>query len=78
MTCEHFLDLMAEYLAGAVAPDEFEAHLVECGWCLDYLHSYVETVRLTKAVRAGDAPASPDAVENLVKYILAARPPSGL
>jgi hypothetical protein len=74
MTCEHFVALIDDYLDGALPAAEFEAHLAECPWCVDFLHSYVQTLRLAKATRGDGPPGSDEALEGLVRIILAARP----
>ena len=77
MTCRELADFIADYLAGELPADVnagFEHHLDLCENCRRYLTSYEETVKLGKrAFDDDDAMLPPDAPEELVKAILAAR-----
>jgi anti-sigma factor RsiW len=76
VNCRTFIEFLMEYLNGELPPAqraEFEAHLAECPWCVAYLQTYQEAIRLGKAVLA-DEEAVPEAVpEELIQAILAAR-----
>jgi anti-sigma factor RsiW len=78
MTCRTFIEFLTEYLEGELSPAEkaeFEAHLAECPWCVAYLRTYQETVRLGKAALAEpETPVPPEVPEELIQAILAARP----
>jgi anti-sigma factor RsiW len=40
LTCQEFVELVTEYVEGALPPAErarFEAHLTDCDYCVDYL-----------------------------------------
>lgn len=59
LTCRELVELVTDYLEGALNPDaerEFVAHLAECGDCLRYLAQIQQTVRLLATLEA-----SPDA-----------------
>jgi anti-sigma factor RsiW len=77
MTCREFIDFLMEFLNGELTPEQcaqFEAHLAECPDCVNYLHSYEETVRLGRAAFDElDAPLPEGIPEDLVQAILAAR-----
>lgn len=79
MTCREFADFMADYLSSELPIDtrqQFDHHLSLCINCQRYLTSYRETVALGKRAFADeDAALPPDVPEQLVKAILAARPP---
>ena len=77
MNCRTLIEFLMDYLNGEL-PDaqraEFEAHLAECPWCVAYLQTYQETVRLGKVVLTdADAPAQEEVPEELIQAILAAR-----
>ena len=77
LTCREMVDFIADYLDGSLAPhrrDIFDAHLRQCPDCVAYLGSYAATVQLAKGCEP-DAPVPPDVPEDLVRAILAARPP---
>lgn len=75
MNCRTFIEFMLEYFADALSPEEraaFEAHLGECPECVAYLQQYEQTVKLGKAACCHEDEPIP---EDLVRAILAARPP---
>ena len=82
MTCHEFIDFLDDYLDGSLSLDQrtrFDEHLAECPDCQSYLESYQRTIRLGKAALAdGDEPVAPDVPEDLVRAILAARPPGAV
>ena len=52
----------------------FEEHLAACPDCVNYLDSYRQTVRLTKAVcRCPEGPVPEEVPEALIRAILAAQ-----
>jgi len=79
MTCREFVDFIADYLAGELAPDErasFEGHLAVCPACVTYLKDYRATLRLGRiAFDDPDASVTDRVPQGLVKAILAARKP---
>jgi anti-sigma factor RsiW len=78
VNCRTLIEFLMAYLDGEL-PDaeraQFEAHLAECPWCVAYLKTYQETVRLGKAVLT--EPEAPPPPEELVRAVLAARALSG-
>jgi anti-sigma factor RsiW len=77
MTCREFIDFLMEFLNGELTPEQsaqFEAHLAECPDCVNYLHSYEDTVRLGRAAFDKlDAPLPEGIPDDLVQAILLAR-----
>ena len=67
MTCQELVELVTDYLEGALAPEEavqFEAHLAACPGC----ESHLEQVRATIAVtRASGGGVEPGAVSPLLE-----------
>lgn len=61
LTCRELVDLVTDYLEGALPPRDrldFERHLVWCSFCRDYLDQMRTTIALTG--RPDDAePPSP-------------------
>jgi anti-sigma factor RsiW len=48
LSCQEFVELVTDYLEGALPPAEarrFAAHLTDCGYCLDYLEQMRLTIR---------------------------------
>ena len=77
MTCRECAEFLADYVAGALAPDElavFERHLKACPNCEEYMTQYRFTITAGRAACA-DPAAVPDIPEALIRAILAARPP---
>ena len=67
MVCQELVELVTEYLEGALAPGElarFEQHLSGCGNCTRYLEQFRETIALTGALRDDDL--SPEARDALL------------
>jgi anti-sigma factor RsiW len=53
MTCQELVELVTDYLEGALPPGErerFEAHLAECEGCANYVTQMRTTVRLVGAL----------------------------
>jgi anti-sigma factor RsiW len=77
MTCRDFIEFLLEYLSGGLSADEhaiLDAHLAECPWCVAYLKTYQETVKLGTAAFAQLDESVPEEVpEELVQAILATR-----
>jgi len=79
VTCREFAEFVADYVSGELLPEataRFEHHLTVCPNCVAYLSNYRHTVALGRRAFADDAADLPDEVpEDLVKAILASRPP---
>jgi anti-sigma factor RsiW len=76
LTCRELIDFLAAYLDGELPREAcvaFEAHLLLCPNCVDYLASYCETIRLGKQACEPDAELPADVPRELVDGILAAR-----
>jgi predicted anti-sigma-YlaC factor YlaD len=73
--CREFVELVTEYLDGALPPatvDLVEEHLVMCDWCRDYLDQFEAT---TGAVAPAEAEPPPAAMlEAILGAVRAARP----
>ena len=57
MTCQELVELVTDYLEGALPPAEnrrFEEHIAVCDGCARYLEQIRETVRLTGTLTTGD------------------------
>ena len=68
LSCEQFVELVTEYLEGALDPDatqRFEDHLDLCPGCVTYLDQIKETIRQAGRVRPDDL--SPAAREHLLE-----------
>jgi anti-sigma factor RsiW len=65
LTCAELVELVTEYLEGALSPtdgERFEQHLGACDGCTAYVEQFRETIRLTGVLREDDlAPAARDA-----------------
>jgi anti-sigma factor RsiW len=79
--CRDFVEFLDDYLSGRLSGqtlDEFNNHLAGCPPCVAYMQTYVESVRLGRAVLEKTAEAVPaDVPEKLVQAILAARERGG-
>ena len=77
ITCRQFIEFLDEYLAGtqpAHVRATFEKHLAMCPYCVDYLRTYQEAMKLGRGVFADDASPVPDEVpEDLIHAVLEAR-----
>ena len=66
MTCQELVELVTDYLLGALAPGEcerFEAHLEECEGCRIYVDQMRRTVSAVGALREDDVePEARDAL----------------
>jgi anti-sigma factor (TIGR02949 family) len=59
LTCREVLDMLTEYLDGALAPMDHArvaAHLEECEACTRYLEQFAATIELTAALREDAVP----------------------
>jgi anti-sigma factor RsiW len=68
MTCEHFVELVTEYLEDAMDADtrqRFEEHLALCPGCVTYLDQIKETVRQAGHLHPEDL--SPAARDHLLR-----------
>jgi anti-sigma factor RsiW len=57
LTCQEFVELVTEYLEGALPPEErlrFERHLAICPGCVTYVAQFRETIAVTGALREED------------------------
>jgi anti-sigma factor RsiW len=57
LTCAELVELVTDYLDGALPPEElerFEEHLVYCGPCTTHLDQMRETIRATGLLREQD------------------------
>ena len=60
LACREFVELVTDYLEGALAPERqaiFEAHMRECEGCLRYLEQIRVTIRLLSAFSHPAPPA---------------------
>jgi len=67
LTCQELVELVTDYLEGALAPAErarFEDHLAECEGCANYLDQMRRTVAVVGAL--GEDHVEPDAREALL------------
>lgn len=75
MNCQEMVEFLMDYFDDELSGGEkrkFDEHLEVCPDCVDYLHSYGETVRLGKMCGQDNEPP-PDMPEELVSAILATR-----
>jgi anti-sigma factor RsiW len=67
LRCEQLVELVTDYLEGALDPQEcehIERHLVYCRGCAAYLDQMRKTIRLTGRLRADDM--SPEMMDSLL------------
>ena len=64
LTCQELVELVTDYLEGALPEAEverFESHLAICPGCSTYVEQFRETIRLTGRLRGDDLePAARD------------------
>ncbi|MEJ2130663.1 MAG: zf-HC2 domain-containing protein [Gammaproteobacteria bacterium] len=77
LTCKEFIEFIGEWYDGELpdsSREEFAAHLAKCPYCVDYLKSYEQTMKLGKAAFApSDDEVPPDVPADLVRAILSAK-----
>jgi anti-sigma factor RsiW len=79
VTCQEIIEFLMAYVDGELPPEQaavFAQHLADCPVCLEFLHSYRQTVQLSKqALSPGASPANdcPPVPEDLIRAIVAAR-----
>ena len=76
MTCKEAIGFLGDYHDGALPWRErlvFHWHLAFCRHCRQYLSSYAETVRQTRALRSDVDIETQDVPAELLRAILAAR-----
>jgi anti-sigma factor RsiW len=77
LTCREIADFLADYLSGELPVDQaarFERHLALCPACVDYIRSYKDTIRFSRAAfDEMTTEESTNVPEDLVQAILAAR-----
>jgi predicted anti-sigma-YlaC factor YlaD len=59
ITCREIVELVSDYLEGALSPEEheaFEMHLSYCDGCVNYLDQMRETIRITGELREDSLP----------------------
>ena len=59
LTCLEVLDLLTEYLEGALAPEDcarVAAHLAECEGCARFLEQLTSTIEVTATLREDEVP----------------------
>jgi hypothetical protein len=59
LTCKEIVELVGDYLAGVMPPDDrvvFEQHVHACTWCLTYLDQMRSTQALTGTLREEAVP----------------------
>jgi predicted anti-sigma-YlaC factor YlaD len=60
MSCQELVELVNEYLEGALPPEDkarFEAHLDECEGCLNYLNQMRKTIELVGRLTEESVPS---------------------
>jgi len=60
MSCQELVELVNDYLEGALEPDDrarFEDHLDECEGCLNYLNQVRKTIELVGRLTEESVPA---------------------
>ncbi|MCI0409901.1 MAG: zf-HC2 domain-containing protein [Acidobacteria bacterium] len=73
MTCREFIEFLMQYLLGEVDREKFDAHLAVCSSCVNYLKTYQQTVKVSKAALADLDESLPKPPEELIRAILASR-----
>jgi anti-sigma factor RsiW len=70
ITCEQVIALLIDYVAGDLNPATtlvVEQHLQNCPDCVAFLHTYRESIRLTRTLRYEDIP---EELQNRVHALL--------
>jgi anti-sigma factor RsiW len=77
LSCEEFVEFLDDYLSGRLSREvlaRFNAHLAGCPSCVAYTKTYQQAVRLGQSAwLCPDETVPPEAPEDLVRAILAAR-----
>jgi anti-sigma factor RsiW len=76
ISCRELIDFLDRYVDGELpAPTtaKFEEHLEVCAACVEYLHSYRETIRLAGEAWNDEEIAIEDVPSQLIDAILAVR-----
>lgn len=76
ITCRQLTDFLIDYFEGQLPEEEhrrFQEHLDACGDCADYLHSYRQTVELTRDLCGDSEQLPPEVPDDLVTAILEAQ-----
>jgi anti-sigma factor RsiW len=76
ISCRELIDFLDRYVDGELpAPTtaKFEEHLEVCTACVEYLHSYRETIRLARSAWNDEEIAIEDVPSQLIDAILAVR-----
>lgn len=72
--CVEVVELVTDYLEGALVPDEqarFEAHLAVCDPCVEYVEQVRQTIAATGAVEPEAVP--PEVLDRLLRVYLELR-----
>jgi anti-sigma factor RsiW len=59
LPCVHLVEIVTEYLEGGLTADEralFEAHLLDCEGCVNYVDQMRTTIELTGRLQASEMP----------------------
>jgi anti-sigma factor RsiW len=76
ITCRELIDFLDRYVDDELSPPmkaKFEEHLEVCAACVEYLHSYRETIRLAADAWQDEELATLDVPTRLIEAILAVR-----
>ena len=68
LTCQELVELVTDYLDGALSPrdhERFEAHIAECDGCRGYVEQMRVTIWLSGTI--GPEQLDPDAQEKLLE-----------
>lgn len=75
--CQDVVELVSDYLEGALHPDvarAFEAHLSDCRGCATYLEQVRSTVALLGRTREATSGLPPETLQGLLTAFAAVRP----
>ena len=75
VTCEETLDVLVDYVDGAMdgsTLSAFEAHFADCPPCLDFLRTYKTTIRVSQKCLEAE-PEIPEEVSNRLRSFLRER-----
>ena len=70
VTCEHSIELLLDYLEGALPPEEMKAldrHFKACPPCIDFLRKYRTTPSLCRKALESDVP--PEMASRLTNFL---------